>query len=382
MGVQFFVLSFRSLASNVVYDAIYNVENIFAKSCDGMILAPKARQLFVKNHHTFESIPTIKNINAKVIDKTIGRYSVINPLDYLVAEKSFSKKVLILFAISGSQLDILSCLPKWRQNFDTVIAYICDSWGFETYSKNIRKIDHLFVALPGLVDPLKKTFGIPVSLVPFASDVLGQGSNQEARGIDVTSFGRMPMQYHDYLFQSFNQKSSPRLYYRFSPRAKEKFPSLPYENRSDRETTNLFYHILRKIRILLAFDTLYPGQQREFPESIITFRWFDGISTGCVLVGKRPTNPLMNELFDWEDSTIEIPDSPEQSPEFIEDLLKDADRIKQISRRNYYHSVCKHDWRFRIKAILEEAQLPLPTPLINELEELKLLRLRLEQEEG
>lgn len=189
------------------------------------------------------------------------------------------------------------------------------------------------------------------------------------------------MQYHDYLFKAFNQKSSPRLYYRFSPRAKEIFPSLPYENRSDGETTDLFYHILRKTKILLAFDTLYPGQKREFPESVITFRWFDGIATGCVLVGKRPKTLLMNELFDWEDSTIEIPDSPQQSPEFIEDLLKDADKIKRISRRNYYYSVCKHDWRFRIKAILEEAQLPLPTPLINELEELKSLRLRLEQEE-
>lgn len=378
--MKFFVLSHRSMYSNVVYDAIYNIENIFAKSCEGVILAPKIKAPARINQKLFHSFPICENLNERIIKKTLGKYQELDLFNDLMTQSGSDRKVLFILAIFGGQLDILSCIPQWRQKFDTVIAYICDSWAFETYSKNIYKVDHLFVALPELVTPLRQKFGIPVSLLPFAADVLGQGSRQQKRGIDVTSFGRMPMEYHQHLVKAFNHPGSSRLYYRFSARQEVMFPSLPYEERLDREAINTFYHILRNTKILLAFDTIVPNQPRKFPESFITFRWFDGIATGCILVGKRPITPLMNELFDWEDSSIEIPDSPQQSPEFIEELLRQEQRMQRISQANYFQSVCKHDWRFRIQAMLEEAQLPPAATLLEELQHLRELRVNLEQE--
>jgi hypothetical protein len=188
------------------------------------------------------------------------------------------------------------------------------------------------------------------------------------------------MEYHQHLVKAFNHPGSSRLYYRFSARKEVTCPPLPYEERLDREALNIFYHILRNTKILLAFDTIAPNQSRKFPESFITFRWFDGIATGCVLVGKRPITPLMNELFDWEDSSIEIPDSPQQSPEFIEELLQDEQRMQRIRKANYFQSVCKHDWRFRIQAMLEATQLPPSATLLEELQQLRQLRVNLEGE--
>jgi hypothetical protein len=150
------------------------------------------------------------------------------------------------------------------------------------------------------------------------------------------------------------------------------FPKLPYEKRKDEEDTLLLFHILRHSKITLAFDTIYPGM-RQFPYSFITLRWFYGAATGGAIVGKRPTTPLYDELLNWEDATIELPDDPQKSVELIEELLQDTQRLESIYKRNYVESLARHDWRYRIQSMLEKVQIPLPHGLREELGKLKLL---------
>jgi hypothetical protein len=221
-----------------------------------------------------------------------------------------------MIGICGADLELLSSIPKWRERFDVVIAYIFDSWAPEIYSKNVFNLNHLFVALPEIIDELKQSFGIPVSLIPFAADILVQGSCQLKRSIDLTSFGRIPSQYDSVFLNKFNQPGSEQIYYKSTPRTAEEFPKLPYQMRRDEPDTLLLFHILRHSKLTLAFDPLYPGMRR-FPYSFITLRWFYGTASGGAVVGKRPTTPLMDELMNWEDATIEFPDDPQKSAEFI-----------------------------------------------------------------
>jgi hypothetical protein len=352
--MSIFVLSARALYSTVFWDTVFELENIIVQSCNAQLLIPSARDLMEWS----SGLPSLANrIVRKAMKSTTGMYQ-LPPLP----ELSNKPNVLLTIGISGADIDILSSIPNWRQRFDVVIAYVFDSWAPEIYSKNVYNLDHLFVALPDVIDLLKARFGIPVSVIPFGADVLG----------DLTSFGRIPENYHSAFLNKFNRPGSEQIYYKSTPRKSQDFPKLPYEKRKDEEDTQLLFHTLRHSKITLAFDTLYPGM-RQFPYSFVTLRWFYGAATGGAIVGKRPTTPVMNELFDWEDSTIELPDEPQKSVEFIEELLQDTQRLHSIYRRNYVESLARHDWRYRIQNMLEKFQIPLPPQLSEDLLQLKNL---------
>jgi len=362
--MNIFVLSSRALSSTVSWDPVFELENIVVRTCNAQLLAPSARDV-IQWSSTLD--PLADKIVRKVVKSTTGFYK-LSPLP----ELSDKPNVLLMIGISGANLELLSSIPKWRERFDVVIAYIFDSWAPEIYSKNVYHLDHLFVALPEVIDELKQRFGIPVSLIPFAADVLTQGSCQLKRSIDLTSFGRIPSQYDTVFCNKFNQPGSEQIYYKSTPRTGEQFPKLPYEMRKDESDTQMLFHILRHSKLTLAFDTLYPGM-RQFPYSFITLRWFYGTATGGAVVGKRPTTPLMNELLNWEDATIELPDDPQKSVEFINELLLDEVRLNSIYKRNYVESLARHDWRHRIQSMLEAVKIPLPQGLLKELSQMKMI---------
>ena len=363
--MNLFLLSSRSLASSVSWDPVFELENILVRTCNAQLLIPTASSLV---QWSSQFTPPVTNFFNKFIKRTTGLYKLAD----FSHQPSNQPNVLLIIALHGGDLELLSSIPGWRQSFDVVIAYVFDSWNPEIYSNNVRYLDSLFVALPEVIQPLKKNFGIPVSLVPFAADVLAHGSCQLNRPIDLTNFGRIPQQYHQAFFHRFNQPNSERIYFNFTPRKVENMPKLPYEKRKDEEDTLLLFHMLRKSKLMLAFDTLYPGM-RQFPFSFVTLRWFYGAATGCAIVGKRPITPVADELLNWEDSTIELPEDPRKSVELIEELLQDTTRLHAIHKRNYIESLACHDWRHRIQTIFEAVNLPLPDVLREELSQLKTL---------
>ena len=362
--MNIFVLSSRALISNVFWDTVFDLENIVVRTCNAQLLVPSARDVFQWSYTLY---PLAGRIVRKAVKSTTGVYNLP-----LLPQLSDKPNVLLMIGISGADLELLSSIPKWRERFDVVIAYLFDSWEPAIYSKNVSHLDHLFVGIPEIIDELKQSFGIPVSLLPFATDVLVQGSCQLKRSIDLTSFGRTPSQYDTVFSNKFNQPGSEQIYYKSTPRAEEQFPKLPYEMRRDEPDSRLLFHILRHSKLTLAFDTLYSGMRR-FPYSVITLRWFYSLATGGAVVGKRPTTPLMDELMNWEDATIELPDDPQKSAEFINELLQDEVRLNSIYKRNYVESLARHDWRHRIQSMLEAVKIPLPQGLREELSQMKMI---------
>lgn len=366
--MNIFIISSRALSSHVSWDPVFELENILVRTCNAQLLIPSATYW---REHSEGMPPLAKRIVRKAIKSTTGFYK----LDSL-PELSNKPNVLLTIGLSGANMELLSTIPNWRQRFDVVIGYVFDAWDTNSYSENVYHLDHLFVPLPQVIDELTQHFNIPVSLLPFGADVLAQGSCQVKRSLDITSFGRIPAQYHNAFLNKFNQPGSEQIYYKSTARREEMYPKLPYEQRQDQEDTMLLFHILRNSKLTLAFDTLYPGM-RKFPYSFVTLRWFYGAATGGAIVGKRPTTPLMDKLFDWEDATIELPDHPQKSVELIAELLQDTKRLQSIYKRNYVESLARHDWRYRIQAMLEKVGVPLPHLLREELLELKTLHHKL-----
>ena len=361
MGI--YVLSGRNLLSSVSTDPLYELEDLILQTCNGHLLAPALNR---QSHWSEQQPYPFRHYIDKVINRTTGHYE---PLKDLILPKG--PNVLLIVSLEGAALKLLSAIPRWRQRFDLVSAYVYDAWWPEIYPKFTAQIDRIFVPLPEVIDSLRREFHIPVSLLPFGVDALRHGSDSPHRSVDLISYGRIPQPDHAAFFSAFNYPGSDRLYYRSTPRSSERSPKTPYPLRRDPEDTALLYHLLRNSKIALAYDTRHPGM-RQFPYSVLTLRWFQGGAAGCAIVGKRPTSSLANELLDWEDATIELPDDLQASVECIQDLLRDTPRLRAIQQRNYLQHLSRHDWRLRIRDWLTELGVPLPKPLVDQIEEIKM----------
>ncbi|HLO46995.1 MAG TPA: glycosyltransferase [Kamptonema sp.] len=360
--MNIYLLSARALYSSVSYDPLFELEDLLVESCGAKLLIPTQSDAaqWANQQPKFAS----QFLN-KVVRRTTGSYQLAE--EELASIKK--PNVLLIIALCGADLATLSSISNWRDKFDIVAAYIFDAWGFEIYPKYTNQLDRIFVPMPELIEDMQKYFGIPVSSLPFGVDALTHGACGVNRPIDLISYGRIPKQYHTAFNKKFNEPGSGRIYYRSTPRAGENNPKMPYEERRDREDRMLLFKILRRTKLCLAFDTLYPGM-REFPHSFVTLRWFEGGAAGCALVGKRPTTPAAEELLNWEDATIELPEDPQASVQLIEELLEDESRLKSIHKKNYIENLTRHDWRWRIKSMLEELKIPLPDRLVQELSKL------------
>jgi Glycosyl transferases group 1 len=358
--MTFCVLSTRNLVSSVSHDPVYELEDILVQSCGAQLLTPLARGI---TPWVQQQSGLIGKVTNKLVNRTIGYYQPIEP-------ESSQSRVLIMVVLTGADIAFVSSIPNWRQRFDRVVAYVFDSWSFEIYARQAFQLDHIFVALPELVDDLHNFLKVPVSLLPFGADVLTHGSGQIDRPIDLMSYGRIPEQFQLAFSQHFNRPASQKIYYRSTPRSTEHFPQKPYPVRRDVQDTLQIYNMLRRSKLGISFDTLYPGM-RKFPYSFVTLRWFQCGAAGCAIIGKRPTTPLADQLLDWEDATIELPDQPEASIELIEDLLTDQPRLQAIHRRNYQQNLLRHDWRHRIKQMLTTLEIALPDRLTDELSKLQ-----------
>ena len=73
----------------------------------------------------------------------------------------------------------------------------------------------------------------------------------------------------------------------------------------------------------------------------------------------------------WEDSSIDLPESPEEAVAFLHGLFDDHERLKRIRLRNYYHALSSHDWRWRLRDMFDSLNVPLPAGLRDELEQLE-----------
>jgi hypothetical protein len=358
-----YVLSTRSLASSVSTDSLFELEDILVRTCHAQLLAPTARQITQWSYR--QSAPVSKLAN-KFIHRTIGFYKPINAIE----RSPYSPHVLLIIALNGDSLKMLSSIPQWRQKFDRVAAYVFDAWELACYPAIAHQIDHLFVPMPEVIDTLQAFLKVPVSLLPFGSDVLTHGSDSLDRPIDLLSYGRIPDSYQRAFGDFFNQPGSAYLYYRSTPRRNEEFPPQPYACRRDLQDTMQLYNLLRHAKLSIAFDTMYPGM-RSFPYPFVTLRWFQSGAAGCGIVGKRPTTPLANQLLDWQDATIDLPDDPEASIDLIQSLLADQPRLHAMHQRNYRENLARHDWRYRIEQMLTMLGIDLPDQLINELLQLR-----------
>jgi len=279
----------------------------------------------------------------------------------LVGEEIASaNSILFLAAISIYSIDnVLRTINVSK--FSAIYAYLFDPFNnyndhslkirklISSHYRSIHKLSHLFVPFRESVDSFHVLYDIPVSYVPLAADVIGKGGYDPHKIIDVNGYGRQPTELCQLLSERFNQRHSNRVFHHTNCASIGKINDF-YAHR------RLFWHLLRKSKIALVFDATYTAPN-SFPFSFIPQRLSESFAAGCVIAGIRPSSQDMNELFNWPDAFIDLPDDVFGMFDSIESILQNYD-LETIGRRNYAECLARHDWRHRLIDIANILDLP------------------------
>lgn len=292
----------------------------------------------------FEDV-IIEHLNAELIKPGYG------------VDKSQEQRILFVPGLSIYDVD-QSLRSVKTESFDQVYAYIFDAFALaqdfkkpnwrkalSSHYRTIRKIDRLFVPFQRSVVDFERLYQIPVSYMPLGVDAKKYGGYDAHKIIDVNGYGRQYGSLDKILSERFNQRDSNRIYHHTGHQHTPIIHDV-YAHR------RLFWQQLRKSKIALAFDPLYADLNNRFPFSFVGQRWIESAAAGCVIVGKRPVCAEMDDLFDWENSTIELPDNANDMADFIDSMLNDSS-IETIGRENAHQCLSRHDWRLRVDDILK-----------------------------
>jgi hypothetical protein len=272
--------------------------------------------------------------------------------------------VLLVIGVKPRFLLSIFTLGRLLDQFDLRVGYLLD--GFDPSQLNrpaLPKLDHLFVITPSLAKEVQQIHSINASFLPLATNTFPLNGYQPQRSIDVLSYGRTNEQVHAQL-QQFNEPESRRLYMHST------FAGTEVHNMKEHVT--LLNRLLQRSKISLCFEA--SNLERFRGRSPLLYRWFEGWAAGCVIVGKKPTSKSIEALMSWQDSTLNIPDEPDEVIPFFEALLQNEPRLQEIARRNYVECRLRHDWRYRFRDLFEVLNLPLPAQLTEQIEQLQRYR--------
>ena len=364
---EYYVVSARNRSRGPAQGCFVEFEDLLVDCCNAVLISPRLS----------DSRPV----------PGLSRFA--RPLQVDVPlRRSRESQVLVIVGIStGFVVEVLTSIRNWRSRFDLVCAYVSDAWledvervtpkwrlRLSRHWNTLAALDHLFIVMGECVGELAQAYQIPVSMLPMACDVLRYGSNRVPRAIDVMGYGRQHPVHGKALARVFNDPESQRVYYHTDHTGIGDVFDFNAHRR-------LFWKLLRQSKLALAYDALAVNT-RKFPCSFVGQRWFECITAGCLIIGRRPTCAEMNELFTWVDSTVEAPEDEADFMDFVEGLLVDHDRLESAHRRNYFHALRAHDWRHRIASMHDVLALKYPDPLNQQLEKIRNQHAKLPPNDG
>jgi hypothetical protein len=352
---DFYVLSQRQLRQDPAIGCLIEFEDVLIEACSATLITPT----WIKQSRLEKLSPWHSPYRVEIPNATTN-----------------SEQVLIITGMDWGICEVLKVIPEWRKRFDIVCVYILDAFmprlprhrSVSRFSRLVSTFDHIFIPMTDCAETYQQAFEIPVSFLPYACNVTKFGSNSFSRPIDVIGYGRQHTLHSQLLSDHYNSLESDRLYY-FTSHMNIGNVNDFYAHRS------LFWKILQRSKIALSYDPISTNPER-FPFSFITQRWFECLTAGCLVVGKRPNCSEADYLLNWQDSTIEMPDDSDNVIPFLEDLLADKERLNSAHQRNYLYCLASHDWCHRIAEMLDRLSLDHPEPLQRSLEGLNEIHAR------
>ena len=278
--------------------------------------------------------------------------------------------VLMVVAHSPSDLAMINAIPEVKKRFSRILGFVTDSYFQAGFLTETTQYDAITVTAHEDAAPVQQRFGIPVHQLYQGTDALSWTPMvPHARDIDLIAFGRTPPSYHQAFSHSFHQAASPYLYLH-SP--------LGHLSGSDVHLERgMLFKLLQRTRISLAFHLFVEPQGNRPRSMMVTSRWLESLTAGCIVAGKRPISRMASDMLDWQGCTVELPDQADEAVDVLHDLLAQHDQLQAQRQENMRQMLLRHDWRYRIMHLCALFDWPIPELLHQELGELQNLASRL-----
>lgn len=262
-------------------------------------------------------------------------------------EDTGSADFLLAVVLTPMGLEHLQSVPGWREKAGKVAVYVIDSYHhgwYRHFARTLGRVDRIFVTIEEDVEPVARMTGVPVTLLPWGFDVVAHGWGLPERRIGLMAMGRQPPEHVLAIARRLNTRGSGR--FAFHGRVDVA------HGESHAESRALMYHMLRLSRLSLCYCPSFWCERGQTPP-FVTPRWLESLAAGAIPVGKRPGTPLADAMFDWEDALIDLPEDPEEAADSVVALLEQEERLNRAHARNYRNMLERHDWRHRLREMLD-----------------------------
>lgn len=344
------VFSQREASRKVWQASQYEFEDVVAAVEDARVIAPPGT-------------PVTPVARARRMAENALRTGLRRPRLAAMQPTRMDDEADLFFAVfaSGHDLAYLPRLQGWQERSRHKVAFVVEWWTTQASSTRdcmrlLKDFDQVFVFSRGILPHLRATAGVPCDYLAGAVDldVFSPPTPAPARTIDVNSYGRTLPETHQALVRALEAR---RLHYVHSTTAG------PFAFAAHREHRLQTAAALQRSRYTVVY------RNNESParallsagEESLTFRYFEGIAAGAVVLGTRPEAPDFTDCFDWPDAVIPI-GAPEPDIEsVIAALDADPERLARARLDNVTQSLRRHDWGHRWRTVLASVGLE-PTP--------------------
>lgn len=274
-----------------------------------------------------------------------------------------AQDICLVIAAQPGHLQVLLDSHQWRrQRRERVLAWVIDSFWTERIpflAKGRGHIDHLFITDAELTDEWRRATRTTTDWLPFGSDVLAMGSAARARPVDALRVGRQPPEWDSDTEVEADCARAGIIYSGTTP-----FHSDPQVNQAG------LMRAMSQTKFVVAFNNVVaPGVYTHPTRHYLTGRWTDALASGAVVAGVSPRCRATDELL-WPGATLEFDsiDRRHGTAALAEAL---STWVPERAERNYQQALQRLDWRWRLAELSRTAQIPLPSRLSDELDELR-----------
>ncbi len=254
------------------------------------------------------------------------------------------------------ELFALTALPGWRRRCRKAICYIVEAWNGrlpEHLLELLADFDHIFLGVSDPTAEVARITGRPCSYLPPAVDSLAFCPYPQLprRAIDVCGIGRRSETTHAALLELARRSSL--FYYYDTVRLRAFERQMTFHVSEPREHRLLLANLLKRSRYFIANRARANEPELTRGKNEIASRFFEGAAAGTVMLGEPPDTAAFRTHFGWPDAVIPTPFDSPRIAELITGLEADPLRCARVRRENVVQSLLRHDWVYRLRAMME-----------------------------
>jgi len=262
-------------------------------------------------------------------------------------------ELLVVLCQQWYELLYLNAVQGWRDRCKTAICwldevYTADLQGSRYWLKALNQFDHILVPYKRTAEALQRLIDRPCHYIPRAVDTLRFSPFPSCpnRVIDVLSVGKRLPGIHAALLDMAKDDGLFYLHDTFTEGG-----NLLMQDVAQHRT--MFANMIKRSR----FFMVAPGKVLDFHETQgqmeIGMRYYEGAAAGAVLLGQPPVGDTFQDLFDWPQAVVSVQTDGSDIAKIIRGLRAQPELLDEISARNVFHAVGRHDWLYRWQSILK-----------------------------